>query len=186
MMPGAWGLDLLTALPWAKVALIASPWKRLPYLLLIGGLVVTLVSMAGKQEKYRTRIGNLWDVLETVRTEIPRDARIGWVGVADRGKTDDLEFSDGVHFAWHLNALGRRDLQWQDILVGQAIPASVDGPQYLVTSAASVAPAGTWKLLRHCQRDYWFGRKQVNCYVWQRVNDTNATLVTALPTSHAK
>jgi len=185
-MPGAWGLDLLCALLWVNVSRIPSFWKRVPYVLLAGGLAVTLVSMIGKQEKYYTRIENLWDVVHAVETDVPVGARIGWVGVADRGRTDDLEFSDGVHFAWHLNARGRRDLQWQDLPAGEPIPVSADAPQYLVTSAETVAPARAWTLMHHCQREYWLGRKQVNCYVWQRANAVDTALVPALPTSRVK
>jgi hypothetical protein len=185
MMPGAWGLDLLAALLWSNVVVIASPWRRLAYVLLAGGLLVTAVSMVGKQEKYFARIANLWDAVDCVEKEVPHGARIGWAGLADRGKSDDLEYSDGVHFAWHLNARGRRDLQWQELPASQAVPASGNTPQFLVTSDPAT-PSGTWKLLRHCQREYWFGRKQVNCFVWQRIDPAEAAPVPALPTSRTK
>lgn len=185
-MPGAWGLDLLGALLWARVAHVPSAWKKLPYALLAGGLLVTVISLVGKQDKYYARIANLWDALEHVEREVPIGARIGWVGVANRGKTDDLEFSDGIHFVWHLNARGGRSLQWQEFPAGQPIHASADAPHYLVTSATqppSSTGGGAWKLLRHCQRDYWLGRNQVNCLIWQHIDETDVAPVLATPTS---
>jgi hypothetical protein len=165
--PGVWGLDLWCALLWARVAELPSPGQKLAYVLLGCGLAVSAASNYGKQEKNTARITTLWDALEYVERKLPAGSRIAWVGVADREKSEALEISEGVHFRWHLEGRGRRDLQWQTVSPGMPL-SSAEEPEFLVTSATVPPAEGHWVLVRECRHDYWFGRKQVVCCIWQR------------------
>jgi hypothetical protein len=174
--PGIWGLDILCALLWAKLWALRSAWQKLTVGLLACGLVISAVSHLGKQEKNTSRITAFWDALYCVEQEAPPGSRIGWVAVHDRMKTEELEIGEGVHFHWHLQGRGRRDLYWQTYAPGEPRAAAADEPAILITSSA-VPPSASnasWTLLKECRRPYWFGRKEVVCCIWQR-GDTAAT-----------
>ncbi len=175
MLPGIWGLDILSALLWAKVWSLTTGWKRITYALLACGLVISAAANLGKQNKNLARITTLWDALTCVETEAPLGSRIGWVAIPDRRKTEELEIGEGVHFRWHLFGRGRSDLYWQNYAPGESGRGVDPEPTILITSSTT-APRddrGSWQLLKECRHSYWFGRKEVVCCVWKR-SDTKA------------
>jgi hypothetical protein len=167
-LPGVWGLDLLCALLWNHLARIPSPWQKVTWILLGCGLAISAVANVGKQEKNSARIATLWEALGFIEREVPSSARIAWIGVPDRQKTEELEISEGVHFHWHLRGRGRCDLQWANDPNQSLLDSGSAAPDFLITSSVQPPADGPWKLLRECRRAYWFGSKLVACCVWQK------------------
>jgi hypothetical protein len=165
--PGVWGLDVLCALLWTQLFSLPSRLQKVTYVLLAGGLIMSAVAIVGKQEKNLARLDALWDALYVVESQASIGSRVGWVAVDDRRRTEELEFSDGIHFRWHLQGRGRNDLYWQDLAPGDALSSDLA----IVITSSPAAPAG-WELLKECRRSYWFGRKEVVCCVWRRIEPT--------------
>ena len=173
--PGVWGLDLLCALLWTRLARTPPGLRNITYALVGCGLLACVLANVGKQEKNTARLTALWEALSCVEERVPTGSHIGWVGVADRKKTEDLEIGEGIHFRWHLEARGRRDLRWQD----DSIVATQNEPEFLITGSTTppdFSPS-SWDLLKECRHSYWFGRKEVICCVWRRAG----SMATAAP-----
>jgi hypothetical protein len=164
-LPGVWGLDLLLAVVLAKLSLLRSPLQKLSWALLGCGMIATAVANIGKQEKNTVRLATLWEALHFVEDKAPEGSCIRWVGVLNRGSAETLECGEGVHFSWHLQGLGRRDLQWQIDEVSVSIPTS---PQVAITSTPAPPDSESWSLVKECRHAYRFRHRAVACYVWQR------------------
>lgn len=166
-LPGVWGLDLICAVLWARVAMLPGIARKLIAAALVIGLAISAVSLIGKQEKNTARIATLWDALYAVEASAPPGARIGWVAVPDRVRTEELELCEGIHFLWHLHGRGRRDLYWQNLAPHEPLDAGL--PCDLLLTSSTTPPSASWQLLQECRHSYWFGRKEVICCVWRAV-----------------
>jgi hypothetical protein len=166
-LPGVWGLDLLLAVVLAKLSLLRSPLQKLSWALLACGIIATAVANVGKQEKNTVRLATLWEALHFVEDKAPEGSCVHWVGVLNRGNAETLECGEGVHFSWHLQGLGRRDLRWQiDELPDSTAP--VAAPEVAITSTPAPPDSDSWTLAKECRHAYRFRRRAVACYVWQR------------------
>jgi hypothetical protein len=104
-MPAAWGMDLLLAV------LIGEVW-RLPQIVprcltlaaLALGTIALAVACLGRQERFAAKVDVLWQGLEHVEREAPPGTCLAWV------EGPHLSREEGIHFAWHLRARGRKDL----------------------------------------------------------------------------
>jgi hypothetical protein len=180
VVPGIWGLDVLLALFFTRLAFVpAGPWKRATYGLVVCALFALGLINLGKQTKFSARNELLWDVLLTLEEQGSSANPVGWVGVDFARKTGNLlEFGEGYHFAQHLRARGWEDLDFHllDALNQEQTESFGDAPaaardmrvptRYLITGTAP-APDGAWILVADFQRPYWAGLRHYQCYLWK-------------------
>jgi hypothetical protein len=166
-MPAVWGADLWIA---ALISTLAEGkatfWKRTACAILAAGLVAVAVANLGKQDKFAGRAVVLWQVLEFVERQANPHVTIGWV------EGPELNIEEGIHFAWHLHARGRRDVSIR--LLGPSgqpvrrveLPSVDLQPTLLVTGGGLPPVAGEWSILRNFSVTYWSGMRRYVCGLW--------------------
>jgi hypothetical protein len=172
-MPAVWGLDLATgALLTGLAGLRPTNWTRVAWGALALGLAGVMVASVGKQQKFAARARLLWEALEYVEREAPRDARVAWMC------GDSLNVEEGIHFQWHLNARGRRDVhvglydENGQPLRRTELPAP-DGEPVLAIAAAP-ADRGGWQVRQRFVDLYWGGMRRCECYLLQPADGGHA------------
>src|SRR5262249_47482671 len=142
---------------------------RLAWGLLALGMLVVMASSVDRQFKFQARARLLWQALENVERGLPPGAGIAWVcGDTSRGALGDEE---GIHFAWHLHARGRTDLNLARVrpaglvLGGVELSPSRQTPSYRL-AAGPAAPHG-WQV-RRLSAESWRDR-HFECWLGEKV-----------------
>jgi hypothetical protein len=179
-MPAVWGLDLMIAAVLGALLEVApSVWRRLAYTAFLCGLVLVASANVGRQQKFASRAEVLWNSLEWAEEHVPDGACVAW----QCGPT--LNEEEGIHFAWHLQARGRKQLsvvlldeQGKEHLRSDA-HLKRDGapaPTLLVTGTPT-SPGNGWHMLQSLSVPYWMKRRTQQCYVWSASpGDRTATI----------
>jgi len=109
-IPAIWGFDLLLAVLLTRLERSVAGWpKRVAWGLVGCGLIALVVAGANRQEKLAARSRMLWAMVDSVEANVPRGAKIGWIGGAS--EQGELNAEEGIHFAWHLLHRGRGDIR---------------------------------------------------------------------------
>jgi hypothetical protein len=174
-MPGVWGLDLGLAV------LLAGLWyhgrgraAQAAWVLLLAGLVAGGAATAGREMKFMARSRLLWDALEYVEKQAPRDARVGWM--SSDSPRDSLNAEEGIHFQWHLERRGRRDVvvglfdESGQPIIRSEVEVPHRAPDLWLGGCLRVLP-GAGGDVQHFRTRFWAGRRSFDCYLWQRHND---------------
>lgn len=178
-MPAVWGADLFVAallgvFEHAARASDAGPacsrrvLPKAAYFALGCGLLAVALTNLGRQEKFMARATMLWSALHGIESVAPRDRAVVWVC------GPDLNIEEGIHFQWHLQGRGRKDIC---ILLRDAagrpqsrveLSASNREADFLITGNAAPSPGHGWRPLQEIQTSYWAGRRCYHCYVWRK------------------
>jgi hypothetical protein len=163
-MPAVWGLDLLiAALLTALADVPRGAWRRTAHAAFGCGLAVVLAANVGKQGRFAARADLLWQALECVEREVPTDTCVAWPGrPGEIAPSQELEWAEGIHFGWHLQARRRPDIALHfDDDSGPAAPV-------FALTGRNQPPEGDWQLLHEFSSPYWLGRRCYHCYLWER------------------
>ncbi len=168
-LPAVWGADLLVAaLLSSLVGAAACPSRRAAFAALGCGLVVVALANLGRQDKFQARAVLLWDALHEIEHDAPAGSAVTWVC----GR--DLNFEEGIHFQWHLRALGRADVA-VSLRDAEGCPLrrvelpEMNRPARFAVAGNDRPPAGgDWRLVREVCAAYWAGHRHYHCYVWRK------------------
>ena len=186
VMPGIWGLDILIGIVLSHFILIpGSLPKRAAWAALSIGMIAVASANIGKQETQIARTRMLWDALEWVEGNVPRDTTIGWFGGIDPQST--LSAEEGVHFAWHLRARSKahvrvilfdeRGIPWDRV----EIQDRSDVLDLRIVGMARASRDSSWQEQSRFIETYWAGWKKHECVVERPGRDAP---VTALDNRH--
>jgi hypothetical protein len=170
-MPAVWGVDFWFAAFVSQLATLGdSAWKRAAIAALAVGVAAIAFVNLVRQGRFEARIRCLWQMLNVIEQRAPLDSCVGWV-IGPK-----LDFSEGIHFAWHLVGQGHEERM---ALIGQS-PSSEQGvmeelgsvsrcvePSFVVSGTPSLPMTG-FVLERHVSVPYNFNLKHFDCYEWER------------------
>jgi hypothetical protein len=167
-MPAVWGADLwIAVLLHRLVDVTTSGYKRAAYIALAGGLVTVAVSALGKQDAFAARSHLLWQALQAVENQAVPGSCLGW----QSGPRLDLE--EGIHFQWHLNYRGQREVA-VCLLDADRQPRErvelppIRHPPELLLSGEPLPPGTGWQPLQEFKAFYWGGWRSYHCYLYRR------------------
>jgi hypothetical protein len=169
-MPAVWGADVLIAALLSELAEVRwAIWRRAAFAAFGCGLVAVAVANLGKQQKFAARADLLWQTLERVAWDVPPGACVAWQS------GPDLNAQEAVHFLWHLQANGRRDLALCVLdedgrrltrAGASPVPTADAEPSFLVTGGQGQPSAGHWQRLADFRASYWAGRRHYDGSLW--------------------
>lgn len=168
-MPAVWGLDILVALLFSRLAAVpVGAWQRAAWVGVCAGIAAVTVANMGRQEKFAARANMLWDAVRYVEDTVPPGTRVAWLsGDSLQG---GLNVEEGIHFQWHLYHRGRGDVRI-GLFDGDGkplnrveLPPLTGEPQYVLYGTA-VPAADTWEPERSFAAAYWLGRKRYGCHL---------------------
>jgi hypothetical protein len=166
-MPAVWGADLWVAATLsALLSATAGAWKRAAAVALGCGLGAMAIANLAIQDRFAAHNSMLWQALEFIERRAPPNATVGWMA------SPELPLEEGIHFFWHLQARGRKDLAIR-LYDPQGRPqprpegSPTDIPPGLVVGTASVVPpGGPWREVREFAARFWGGTRRSRSYVW--------------------
>jgi hypothetical protein len=177
-MPAVWGLDVLLAVLLCRFGQVrVTVWKRAAGTALVAGLIAVAAASVGKQLKFQARARLLWDALEWTERHAPKGARIAWLcGDGGRGA---LNVEEGVHFRWHLERRGRRDIELGlfdehgQVIVRTETNSLSAEPDIVIGGQPECPWQANWAEPSHLRVAFWGGKGQYQCYLRQRRSVTS-------------
>jgi hypothetical protein len=166
-MPAVWGADLwIAATLSALLGATAGAWRRAAAVALGCGLAAMAIANLAIQDRFAAHNAMLWQALEFIERRAPPGATIGWL------TSPQLPLEEGIHFFWHLEARGRRDLairlydpQGRPQLRPE-VPPTDTPPTFAVGTGGAAPPEGPWRDAREFPARFWGGTRRYRAYVW--------------------
>jgi hypothetical protein len=173
-VPAVWGLDILLALLLTK--LMQAPvtiWKRGALVVFSIGLLWITITNLGKQFKATARNELLWQALEHLEHESPKNAEVVWLGSSEIVPPPQLQFGEGEHFQWHLQHRGRvqvdlRRVEHRDRRTALAAATREPESALVLCGFPPDADNADWQVGREFRVPFWLGFKSFQCYLWVR------------------